>query len=224
MNIFFLDVDARRCARMHVDKHVIKMILETAQMLCTVWHATTTHEYTPPYKRTHVNHPCSVWARASIDNYRWLCDLGMALCKEYTHRYGKTHKTQAVIQDLCTRSPSIPEIGFTSPAQAMPEEYKADSVVHAYRNYYLGEKSHMFKWTKRDAPLWCKHGHSSSSICTHPQHPHEEERKMGTLQIPVKHTISTANVQSQGHPEVMPATRIAPPAMTPPANDAALSL
>lgn len=101
MNIFVLDENPQVAAKMHNDKHVVKMILESAQLLCGVHHMTdplTTEQV--PYKLSHKNHPCSIWARQCVENYIWLCDLGLSLCEEYTYRYGKRHKSQDVIEWL----------------------------------------------------------------------------------------------------------------------------
>ena len=92
MNIFVLDYNPTRAAKMQCDKHVVKMALETAQLLCTAFPGGTA-----PYKLTHFNHPCAIWCRESLKNYNWLIDHGIALCDEYQHRYGKTHKSKEVI-------------------------------------------------------------------------------------------------------------------------------
>lgn len=145
---------------MHCDKHVIKMILETCQILCSSWHSVDPEHkiYKPCYKLTHKNHPCSVWARTSKANYEWLCALGLELCKEYTYRYGKTHKCEEYITTLSKNIPTLSDIGFTKPAQAMPEMYKDDDAVEAYRQYYFFEKEHMFSWKgklrSRNPPSW----------------------------------------------------------------------
>ena len=152
MNIFFLHINPRICAQMHVDKHVIKMILETCQLLCSVIHLLNT--YTPPYKLTHKNHPCAIWARESFSNYVYLCELGLELCNEYTHRYGKRHKSLDVILWCIVNRPNIPDKGFTEPAKAMPDEYKVKSVVESYRNYYRGAKSGFASWKMRETPEW----------------------------------------------------------------------
>jgi hypothetical protein len=141
------------CAIMHADKHVVKMILETCQMLCTAHHITNS-EYVPPYKPTHKNHPCSIWVRSSRKNYRWLVKLGLELCKEYTYRYGKIHKCQAYIKDMRKNIPPIPSIGFTQPAQAMPDMYRGKDVVESYRAYYFFEKQELHSWKKRNVPDW----------------------------------------------------------------------
>jgi hypothetical protein len=154
MNIFMLDFDVKKCAQYHVDKHVVKMILETAQLLCGVHHVSESR-YIIPYKLSHKNHPCSIWARKSLPNYLYLCELGLELCEEYTYRYGKRHKSQDVIEWCLIHKPNIPDIGFTEPAKAMPDEYKVGySVVQSYRNYYINDKFRFAKWTKRSVPEW----------------------------------------------------------------------
>jgi hypothetical protein len=156
MNIFFLDMDVKKCAKYHVDKHVVKMILETAQLLCGVHHMTDQVTDQVPYKLSHKNHPCAIWSRESLSNYLYLCDLGLELCKEYTYRYGKRHKSQEVIEWCVTNKPNICDKEFTEPARAMPNEYKVDSVVESYRNYYIGEKSKIAVWKNREIPEWFK--------------------------------------------------------------------
>ena len=156
MNIFFLDENPTLSAKYHVDKHVVKMILETAQLLCGVHHSTDQVTDQVPYKLSHKNHPCAIWSRESLSNYLYLCDLGLELCKEYTYRYGKRHKSQDVIEWCVTNKPNICDKEFTEPARAMPNEYKVDSVVESYRNYYIGEKSKIAVWKNREIPEWFK--------------------------------------------------------------------
>jgi hypothetical protein len=156
MNIFLLDTDTKKCAQYHCDKHVVKMILETAQLLCGVHHMTDQVTDQVPYKLSHKNHPCAIWSRESLSNYLYLCDLGLELCKEYTYRYGKRHKSQDVIEWCVTNKPNICDKEFTEPARAMPNEYKVDSVVESYRNYYIGEKSKIAVWKNREIPEWFK--------------------------------------------------------------------
>jgi hypothetical protein len=151
MNIFFLDTDPKKCALYHNDKHVVKMILETAQLLCGV-HWVSGNE--APYKLSHKNHPCSIWVRSSLENYLWLCELGMELCEEYTFRYGKKHKTQSVIEWCIINKPNIEDIPFTEPPKAMPEEFKVNSTTQSYRNYYMGPKKDFCVWKNRETPLW----------------------------------------------------------------------
>jgi len=154
MNIFVLDRDVRKCAEYHNDKHVVKMILESAQLLCGVHHMVKSQNNEVPYRLSHKNHPCSIWARENISNYLWLCELGLELCKEYTYRYGKRHKSQDVIEWCLTNVPNLPEEDFTEPPKAMPEDYKVEDVVQSYRNYYIGDKKYFSKWKKRDVPPW----------------------------------------------------------------------
>lgn len=161
MNIFVLDADPALAAKYHIDKHVIKMILESAQLLCTAHHVCGTTSLIP-YKKTHHNHPSALWCRASKQNYLWLVSLGMELCKEYTHRYGKIHKTQAVIQWASEHIPDLPDVGLTDFAQAMPDDCKNKDPVLAYRAYYIKHKSEFLvrgkmqpaQWTNRDLPSW----------------------------------------------------------------------
>jgi hypothetical protein len=149
-----LDENPTLSAQYHVDKHVVKMILETAQLLCSVHHVTEQVTEQVPYKLSHKNHPCAVWARQSLSNYLYLCELGLELGKEYTHRYGKKHKSIQVIEWCIINKPNIPDIGFTTPAMAMPDEFKVDSVVESYRNYYMGAKISLASWKNREKPKW----------------------------------------------------------------------
>jgi hypothetical protein len=154
MNIFILDYNTKKCAQYHCDKHVVKMILETAQLLCGVHHMTPQVTPQVPYKLSHKNHPCAIWARESLSNYLYLCDLGLELCKEYTYRYGKRHKSQQVIEWCMINKPQIPDIDFTTPPKAMPDEYKVIDVVESYRNYYMGAKKNFAVWKNRNIPEW----------------------------------------------------------------------
>lgn len=151
MNIFVLDTDPVKAAKAHCDKHVVKMILETAQMLCTAFEDA-------PYKKSHFNHPCSKWARASRSNYLWLITLGKALHDEYQYRFGanKTHKSLAVIEWCHQRIDSIyfPKLEMTPFAQAMPDEYKRIDPVAAYKTYYMQDKKPLLKYTRRKNPKW----------------------------------------------------------------------
>jgi hypothetical protein len=157
MNIFVLDLDPIKASVYHNDKHVVKMILETAQLLCGVHHMTEEVTEEVPYKLSHKNHPCSIWARECLENYIWLCDLGMALCREYTHRYNKRHKSQAVIEWCYDNLPNLPELGDITPfALAMPDECKTDDPVESYRRYYMMHKQSIANWKMREIPKWYK--------------------------------------------------------------------
>jgi hypothetical protein len=152
VNIFFLDWDVEKNAQYHCDKHVVKMILETAQLLCGVHHMTDAVYV--PYKLSHKNHPCSIWARESLTNYLYLGELGLELSREYTHRYGKKHKSQEIIEWCLINKPEIQDIGFTTPPKAMPDEYKTEDVIESYRKYYLGVKKTFLTWKERQIPEW----------------------------------------------------------------------
>ena len=154
MNIFVLDKNPEIAASMACDKHVVKMIVETAQMMCTV---ISSHGYDTPYRPTHKNHPCTLWAGQSRDNWNWLIDYGMGLCDEYTRRYGRVHKSQSVIEWCAMKHIDLPNTARTPFAQAMPPQYKNTNPIKAYRDYYVGEKSYMAKW-KLGAPQWWPNG------------------------------------------------------------------
>ena len=152
MNIFVLDSKIDRCARYHCDKHVVKMILESVQILCTALNKKGFHT---PYRSTHMKHPCVLWVEASHDNFLWLLDLTRALNAEYRHRFQKEvdHRSMVVLDEI--RGVRFPSCGLTPFAQAMPEAYKVPGdAVAAYRSFYLGEKMHFAVWTRRRKPFW----------------------------------------------------------------------
>ena len=152
MNIFVLDEDPQQAAKYHCDKHM-KLLLEAAQLLCIAHKQTGSNN--APYKgQGFKNHPCSVWTRESIENYRWLVKLGLFLCKEYTYRYGKIHKSQSVIEWAKNNEPNLPNIPRTPFVQAMPDDVKNENTVEAYRAYYCKYKSSFAKWKKREIPCW----------------------------------------------------------------------
>jgi hypothetical protein len=132
------------------------MILETAQMLSTAVRLVKPEGLVAEniYKKSHVNHPCSIWARESKENFLWLCRFGEALQNEYYYRYGKTHKSYYTIRACERYIDCFPSSGLTPFAQAMPDKYKNEDAVKAYRDYYNGEKQHLFKWKNRDKPHW----------------------------------------------------------------------
>ncbi len=155
MNIFVLDLDPEKAAREQCDKHVVKMVLESAQLLATVHHLTRVRKGMPPIRPTHVNHPCAIWVRTSLANYRWLARHARALSEEYTRRYGKTHRWREHIEWLAAHEPPLPDAGLTPFAQAMPETYRNKNAVKAYRDYYRGEKAYFARWKTRP-PRWWK--------------------------------------------------------------------
>jgi hypothetical protein len=152
MNIFVLDCNPKKCAEYHCDKHVVKMILETAQMMCSIlW----LKGIKAPYKKTHAAHPCTLWLMESQENWIWLNEMVQALNDEYKYRYKhtKSHASFEVIQNL--KMPKLPNAPRTKFAQAMPDIYKNNrSAVTAYRAYYLEEKREICTWTRREMPLW----------------------------------------------------------------------
>lgn len=154
MNIFVLDTNPDVCAEMHCDKHVVKMILESAQLLSGAVNLAVDHQLEGLYKTTHKNHPCSIWTRQTRENFLWLVDLGLSLCAEYTFRYGKDHKSRPIIEQAFYYSDLLPSSVQTPFAQAMPEQYRAEDAVTAYRNYYRTEKASIAQWTKRMCPEW----------------------------------------------------------------------
>jgi hypothetical protein len=153
MNIFALDNNPKQAAQWHVDKHIVKMPLETAQMLCTVLNQ---NGVKTPYKSTHTKHPCTIWAGETMDNFIWLCELGLELCGEYTYRYDKVHKCESIIKECLTYCSKISKNGLTQFPQAMPIDSKKDNSIDAYRNYYIKYKHHIASWKKRDVPYWFK--------------------------------------------------------------------
>jgi hypothetical protein len=149
----------------HLDKHVVKMILETCQLLCTaIWLSGKE----APLKKTHVNHPSAIWCRQNKENWIWLKHLGLALCKEYTYRYEKIHKLQDTIENL--KVPNLPEGRFFEPTPAMHNCYKEKDSLTSYRNYYLLGKCHLHFtksgnhcWKKREIPPFIKNFYDSKN-------------------------------------------------------------
>lgn len=163
MNIFVLDRDPALAARYHNDRHCVKMVLESAQLLATA-HVITDGaptakmrigaDYLP--RPTHVNHPCAKWARASSANYDWLQKLFGQLVLEYSLRYeGRVHAYEPLV-DLFKRQPLLIPFGEMTPfAQCMPERYHRADPVEAYRLYYYHEKQHIAQWRKPAVtPMW----------------------------------------------------------------------
>ena len=149
MNLFYLSRDPVEAARMQCDKHVVKMILEAAQMLSTA-HAELDGE-SPAYKPTHKNHPSTVWVRSSADAYIWTFTHMMALGDEYKRRYGKVHKTIREHARALNRYPdNIAHVQFEDPPQCMPDDYKRDDTVLAYQLYYNAKAD---EWAANGSPM-----------------------------------------------------------------------
>ena len=157
MNIFYLDTAPDKAAKMHCDKHCIKMILETAQLLCTA-HRELDGDYWADevglYKSAFKNHPSAIWVRETMPQYRWAFTLFYNLCKEYERRYKKTHKAFSLSEFLCIDPINIFQQGWQEPPQCMPDQYKGEDTVKAYRDYYLGEKMGFAKWNYTKEPSW----------------------------------------------------------------------
>ena len=151
MNVFILDEDMRKSVIYHTDKHIVKMPIESTQILCTVLHQ---QGIAPDwaYKPTHQSHPCVKWASESLDNWHWLREYTLLLGKEYTYRYGREHKSITTAQWL--PEPDLPKIGLTPFAKCVPEEFKNLSVVEAYRKYFVKYKNHIKQYTGRPVPYW----------------------------------------------------------------------
>ncbi|MEI7840624.1 MAG: hypothetical protein WCJ11_09000 [Methylococcaceae bacterium] len=175
MNIFYLHTEPKICAQQHVDKHVVKMILEYAQLL------STTHRFLDGteilttsgagrkvkrwrlpderdailYEATHIQHPSAIWTRQRDENYVFLWRLLSCLLEEYTFRYEKIHATSRLFTPLKLLPFNILAGEFSQPTPAMPDEYKvAGDSVASYRNYYCGSKSRLFAWKNRQKPDW----------------------------------------------------------------------
>lgn len=171
MNIFYLDKDFTKCAEYHCDKHIVKMIVEYAQLLSTAHRMLDGYSYVYNYKTkegnlddfdmhirlysiTHPNHPCTLWVQKSHRNYMWLLSLFQACCAEYKKRYQKIHKTSELYKYLMFYPKNIPKGGFTLPPMLMPEHLKGKSVVQSYRRYYLEYKMRFAKWNYSPKPYW----------------------------------------------------------------------
>ena len=169
MNVFVLSTDPVEAARMHCDKHVPKMIVESAQMISTAhrmldgstikkpsksgkriinyWEHPDPIDEELLYKAVHHNHPCTVWTRESLHNYNWHYALFAELCNEFTKRFKKTHLTESLLLERLKKAPlNIPrEIGLTKFPLAMSNlpECITEDPVESYRNYYIAKQSYM---------------------------------------------------------------------------------
>lgn len=178
MNIFFLDKDPVNAARYHCDKHVIKMITETCQIISTairihynkssysgmpidLYHFPQPYSYL--YKPTHIHHPSIRWAEKKWDNMVWLITLGRNLLKEYDRRYGKDLdsfiRARQILNGYLKNVEYNNKTKITSPPLVMPDDYKiridnVNDVVSAYRKYYFTEKKHLAEWAGNRKPEW----------------------------------------------------------------------
>lgn len=154
MNIFYLDNHVKECAKAHCDKHVVKMILETAQLLSTAHHVLGGNGAV--YKKTHENHPCAKWVRESAGNYFWAWGLMIALGKEYKFRFGRDHKTIVDHERTLFQPPNELHGLPTVPPLAMPDACKIGGAIDSYRQYYLTEKKELLHYTRREPPEWMR--------------------------------------------------------------------
>jgi len=184
MNIFYLDENPVIAAEWMVDRHVVKMILESAQLLSTAhrfldgmeiplevkieqedgsiktrkkkWWLLNDSREEVLYSATHINHPSAIWCRSSIENYDWLVDHFFALMREYTYRYEKTHKCFGELSYMLQSPPkNLTQFDMTIMPSAMDDKYKvSDNPIQNYRNYYKNGKTHLHKWTNREPPEW----------------------------------------------------------------------
>ena len=154
MNIFALDPDPYVAAQYLCDRHIVKMALETAQLMST---ALVAHgvNHARLYRPTHTRHPCTLWTADARSNFVWLGFHGIGICREYTLRYGKTHASEAIIREAMDLHRHIPDVIGAKFAQAMPDKYKRADSVDAYRAYYIGDKARFATWrAPRTAPPW----------------------------------------------------------------------
>ena len=151
MNIFYVHKDPAHAAICLPDKLVVKMPLESAQMLSTAHRLLSGDEYCNErgiYLKAYMNHPCTIWARETSQNYMWLYYHFFALCKEYETRYDRQHLSYVKLNDALSQLPlGITKAGLTTMPQAMPDEYKNDDPVKAYRDYVVNEKTYA-QWNK----------------------------------------------------------------------------
>ena len=184
MNLFYLDKNFDKCAEYHVDKHIVKMPLEVAQLLCTaIWvdkhlgfvpraldkaeskilndlkkeikHLPLKDRPLTPYLPMMYNHPCTIWVRSSLDNFEWTHCYGNALNEEYYYRYNKRHKSVEEVINQLPEPQNLPRKGFTTFGLAMPDVLKDyDNPIQSYRDFYHLDKATFAVWTGRDKPDW----------------------------------------------------------------------
>ena len=178
MNIFYLSKDPHTAAKQHVDKHVVKMIVEYGQLLSTAhrmndgvktearsktgrktWRYIMEDErrQNTLYQAVHYHHPSAVWCRETKEQYQWLYSLFKYLGHEYTHRYGKVHSTNVKLNQILENVPNNIGTGWREPPPAMshyPQCIVPGDSIQSYHNYYIEAKAYFAKWTNRDVPTW----------------------------------------------------------------------
>ena len=175
MNIFYLHEDPIQNAKWHIDKHIVKMPIEYAQLMSTAHRLLDGEMYLGRtalghkikrwllhderedilYKASHINHPSAIWVRESIENYFQMYKLYMAVLAEFTNRYGKIHGSSKPSIALIRPPSNIPMVKGTQLPQCMPEICKVkNNPILAYRNYYIVEKNSFASWKNREIPEW----------------------------------------------------------------------
>lgn len=165
MNIFVVDYDPEVAAQSLIDIHVNKMIIEGCQMLANRFSLEKLKEAPltangTPRKHSYLHHPCSKWVLQSAKNFEWLLLHTFSLYNERKFRFEKDHFCYSFLV-WCFNNGPVANDELTTFAQAMPEQYKHEDAVAAYRAYYLSDKrtdkngKNMFQWTKRNPPNWC---------------------------------------------------------------------
>ena len=164
MNIFYLHTDRHMNASYHVDQHVRKMAIETAQMLCTNLRVRFGVEapFDGPerlHRPAYINHPCTEWVGETFDNFVWTWMFGTALCDEFLYRFGKEHGVREVYSTVLSHQQMYQEnwgnvSGMTDRPKCVAPEFKRFDTMTAYRLQYLAKKRRLFEWTARPVPHW----------------------------------------------------------------------
>jgi hypothetical protein len=175
VNIFYLDEDPIKCARAHYDKHVVKMILEYAQILSTTHRVLDGQAYyelskanrkilryslqdfileSNIYKAAYINHPCNIWCRKNTENYQWLFNLWIAVMEEYTFRYDKHHASERLIPLLKNFPKNLIKDSFINPPSCVEDYCKVGNTIEDYRNCYRYQKIDLYSYKKRLPPDW----------------------------------------------------------------------
>lgn len=179
MNIFITDNDPQACARNLDDVRLNKMILETAQMLCTVAYEHLTDDIIP-YKSTHVNHPCTRWVRSSTDALVWTVQHFNALYNEKLYRTGKPHLSYSKLQPMLSQLARTLVIDYDKQLDGPPNPvYAGDYPVHdvgkldaikSYRNTMVHKwtddiaKGRAPTWRGRDIPEWATRVYNGKAL------------------------------------------------------------
>lgn len=146
MQIFASDKCPMMSAMFLDDKRRIKMILESAQLMSTAMHVHGIEG--APYKITHKNHPCAIWARKTKENYTWLFNHFVALCLEYKMAYKRQHKCEEYLKVFKNAYKYIPKGKLTPFPNCTPFKHITD-IHHAYKVCL------MHKWAKdKRKPTW----------------------------------------------------------------------